>query len=54
MNQEINKKSNIQQLTAYINSQEDPQKFMQALFLFCKPCTDDFSNGQKEMKVGIG
>lgn len=51
---EADQKPNIERLTAYINSQPDPERFMLALFSLIKPCPDDLSCGQKEPQILVG
>lgn len=45
---------NIQRLADYINSQPNPEQFMQTLFSFCKPCTDNLPNRHEKSEVRIG
>ena len=40
---------NIEKLAAYINAQDEPERFAKLLFAFCKPSTNDLSHGQKKM-----
>ena len=49
-----NKKPNIQKLTDYINQQPDPERFMMALFSFCKPSADDLTRSHEETEIGVG
>lgn len=39
---------NIEALLDFVNSQSDPRRFTKLLFVFCKPTSKNFSDGQKK------
>lgn len=41
---EMCSRPNIEKLTAYINCQPDPERFMRLLFALAKPDADDFTD----------
>ena len=44
---------NIQRLADYINQQENPERFMKALFSFCKPCPNNLADRREKVKIRI-
>lgn len=44
---------NVKKLVDYINDQENPNEFMNTLFLISKPRFNDFTNSHKESKISV-
>lgn len=47
--QEAVHRPNIEKLAAYINTQDEPERFAKLLLAFCKPSANDIGHGQKKV-----
>ena len=45
--------SNIEKLAAYLNQQDQPEKFARLLLTICKPGAECLANGQEEPEVRV-